>query len=415
MVCLHACRLLVAAVLLGLAAQPATAAPLRTIALTDDIAPAEDPDLFFAPAPRGAQFASFDSATINTSGQVAFRARLGGSGFSSANNVAIVGPTGIVARTGTPHATAESELDRDEFTALDAPVLSDTGTIAFVGTGRDPVLGEDIRRGIATVGTARGSVFERDGAPGTGGARFLSFGEPPLDAPSISGSGDVAFRAFLTGGDTTLATNRGIFTLPEGGPTALLLRSGSPVPGAGGAVYTDFRDPSINNAGEVAFRGTVSGGGEVVATSSSVIARTGEAAPGTGGAEFSGFSRPILNNAGEVAFRGALTGNGVTGANDQGLFTSSGGFVREGDAAPGTGGAVFAGFGAPSLNDLGEILFGAGLTGPGVTAANDFALFFWDGIRAPSLFLREGGGVGSRWRRSADDQQPADHLRRSEQ
>ncbi|MEO0993584.1 MAG: choice-of-anchor tandem repeat NxxGxxAF-containing protein, partial [Pseudomonadota bacterium] len=133
-----------------------------------------------------------------------------------------------------------------------------------------------------------------------------------------------------------------------------------------------------------------SGGGEVIATSSSVIARTGEAAPGTGGAEFSGFSRPVLNNAGEVAFRGTLTGSGVTGANNEGLFTSSGLVVREGDAAPGTGGAVFAGFGAPSLNDMGEILFGAGLAGPGVTGANNSALFLWDGIRAPSLLLREG-------------------------
>jgi len=91
----------------------------------------------------------------------------------------------------------------------------------------------------------------------------------------------------------------------------------------------------------------------------SIVALAGTAAPGTGG-NFQSFHDPSLNNAGEIAFRAPVSG----GSKDQGLFLSSGGVTTalslEGDPAPGTGSASFTDFGPPDLNEAGDIAFNAG-------------------------------------------------------
>ena len=123
-------------------------------------------------------------------------------------------------------------------------------------------------------------------------------------------------------------------------------------------------------------------------TSAGLLVREGDEAPGTGGATFSDLKRsPALNNAGETAFRADLTGPGVTGANDSGIFTSAGLVAREGDVAPGTGGATFSFFRAPALNDAGETAFLADLTGP-----NDRGIFTGAGLVAREGDLIDFGG-----------------------
>jgi len=78
-----------------------------------------------------------------------------------------------------------------------------------------------------------------------------------------------------------------------------------------------------------------------------VVAREGNAAPGgPAGVNYSTFSTssslrgPILNDAGHVAFFSSLTGAGVTAANNEALFAgtlaSPSLIAREGDPAPGT-------------------------------------------------------------------------------
>ena len=91
-------------------------------------------------------------------------------------------------------------------------------------------------------------------------------------------------------------------------------------------------------------------------------ALTGDAAPGTGeGVMFSHFRDLVLNDAGQIAFKGTLSGKGVgtwKHTNDIGIWSDRSGslklIARSGGAAPGTGGAFrqFLGF---SLNDAGQI------------------------------------------------------------
>src|SRR5437867_11167520 len=65
---------------------------------------------------------------------------------------------------------------------------------------------------------------------------------------------------------------------------------------------------------------------------------------------------PDINDEGQIAYRGYVSTGNTAAA---GLFVSTAGmsrwYVRSGDAAP--GGGVYADFGAPILNDAGEIAF----------------------------------------------------------
>ena len=72
------------------------------------------------------------------------------------------------------------------------------------------------------------------------------------------------------------------------------------------------------------------------------VAFSGTLAPGTPeGVLFSSFGRPALNNAGQTAFVGSLTGTEVDRAFDSGIWSEGGGsglalVAREGNEAPGT-------------------------------------------------------------------------------
>lgn len=105
------------------------------------------------------------------------------------------------------------------------------------------------------------------------------------------------------------------------------------------------------------------------------IALTGTADPVTGASFNSLTPSPILNNAGEVAFAGALTGEGVTSANRIGVWhlKSDGNrklFSRTGDLAPGAD-ASFRELYGVDLRDDGSFIIQGRLTGVGVNSLND--------------------------------------------
>ena len=131
------------------------------------------------------------------------------------------------------------------------------------------------------------------------------------------------------------------------------------------------------------------------------VALSGTPAPGTSGLIFSelagnGFATPpVLNNAGQTAFKGKLTGTGVGFRNGRGVWSEGGGnglalIAREGNAAPGlSSGANFNFFNnSPALpgvlNDAGQIAFRIGFLGPGIEGAGANEGGIWSG----------GGGNG---------------------
>jgi hypothetical protein len=191
-----------------------------------------------------------------------------------------------------------------------------------------------------------------------------------------------------------------------------------------GAVFTGpiaplvFGTPDLNNAGQTAFRGNVTGGGVDstnnegiwLATSGSLAlaVRSGDHAPGTpDGVNFAAVSTadsPRLNDAGQLAFSAYLTGPGVSSSNLMGLWSGAPGSLalvaRTGEHAPGTqGGVVFFGFygdlyykqrSPMILNAAGQTAFSAFLEGSGISPSNDRGIWATDHSGVLQLIAREG-------------------------
>lgn len=90
---------------------------------------------------------------------------------------------------------------------------------------------------------------------------------------------------------------------------------------------------------------------------------------------------PVVNMAGEVTFKSALAGAVSAGTNEAVFYGIPGimwPIAREGEpvvAAGAPAGATWLLVGPPSMNDAGVLAFNGVMTGGGVTAANDEALF----------------------------------------
>lgn len=331
-----------------------------------------------APGAGGAEFLGLGAPTLNNAGETAFLGVLV-ERSTFAIDTGIFTSRGLVARQGDVAPGAGGAT----FSGFGAPDLNDSGEIAFFGSlagaGVQPTNGGGIftlDRLVARLGIT---------APGAGIAVFSDFGRPALN-----NSGETASLGVIRGSGVTFENNTGIFTAG-----ALSPREGDAAPGAGGAVFSGFTDPALNDAGRTAFTANLAGSGVTgannvgVFASGALVARRGDAAPGAGGAVFSTFGAPALNNSGETAFRGSLTGAGVTLANNDGVFTSGALVAREGDAAPGAGGAMFSLFDDPALNDMGDVAFRSVLTGAGVADSDNEALFATRG-GVLDLVLREG-------------------------
>ena len=134
-----------------------------------------------------------------------------------------------------------------------------------------------------------------------------------------------------------------------------------------------------------------------------MLAQEGATAPGAGRA-FEDFAGSLA--AGTSIFRNA---HGVTafnqrlrGATLDGIWIHDGTELRkvmiQGESAPGTGGALFGKPGYPSLtesggdaaDDRGLVVFQTLLSGTGVTAANNQAIYHLTAQGTPQLFLRTG-------------------------
>jgi hypothetical protein len=250
-----------------------------------------------------------------------------------------------------------------------------------------------------------GVIIAREGnqAPGTGaGVNFSAF-----DSPYTSGTGGYAFEAYLVGPGVDAANNEGIWA-GAGGSTTLIARTGDNAPGTGpGVGFASFyiSGPVINN-GDVLFHGNLTGAGADNSNdtgvwfyqggSTGLVVREGDPATDLGaGIEVGEITTgPSFNSTGTVGFHSLLTGPGIDGTNDSAIWEISSGVLsviaREGSQAPGTNpGTVFNSLTAPAINDSGQLVFGADLTGSGVDNTNDRGV--WAQLGAGlELIAREG-------------------------
>ena len=241
--------------------------------------------------------------------------------------------------------------------------------------------------------------------PETGGAQLL-FGHSPL----VNHNGQLAFKATLqdpTG--RVLEDGHSIVAENEDFSLRLVAREGEDAPGTIAAQFTTdpFGNPTINGQGQTAFNGFLRGPNiddtnnvgiwtEGSGTGLELLARKGSIAPQSGGAVFSTLSRPVLNNLGQVAFVGTVTGDNVEFINDRGIWSQQGRerslslVARENDPAPGTAGALFSNLSLPTLNSAGQLAFFGTVRGAEVTSRNDGAIWAQDLAGEFQLIAREG-------------------------
>lgn len=175
-----------------------------------------------------------------------------------------------------------------------------------------------------------------------------------------------------------------------------------------------FLFPAFNDNGRVAFKSTYTLAGNNTARSHGVwsegggtlhlVARQGGRPPDMeSGVVFDGFTDVNINNAGQTAFFGQLSGTGIFDSNDSGLWMETGGVlelvIREGMRAPGTPEGVnfglafsplFNTFNDSIINDLGQIAFEGSLFGQGVNEANDRGIWATRPDGQMVIIAREG-------------------------
>jgi len=192
----------------------------------------------------------------------------------------------------------------------------------------------------------------------------VGFGYEP---PVLNDAGQVAF------------TNSFEIWSEGSGSLTRVARVGDHAPGTPdgvrfGALGNGFVPVVLNDATQTAFLADVPFGARSILSDRSgslaLVMRAGSQALGLpSGVNFTGVltSYPVLNNAGQVAFGGSLVGSGVDSTNSRGIWSEGSGTLamvaRAGDHAPGApDGVNFRSFYTFVLNDAGQTAFGAFLT-----------------------------------------------------
>jgi hypothetical protein len=220
------------------------------------------------------------------------------------------------------------------------------------------VIGAAETQGIFRTDGANTVVIASDAGAAPLGGTFTS-----LFTPAMNTRGQIAFESEMTGGTADFAVFRG-----DGISLTPVFVANQIAPGGG--TFQDFGDPLINKHGQVVVVGLLannaSGAGLFAGdgTEAVAIALDGQPAP-KGGSYTQFFDKPLtINDRGDVAFGAGLKG----GTSPHGIFRWNGGetttLVLAGTIAPGTTG-TFASFGDIKLGDDGRVAFIATLT-PGV-------------------------------------------------
>lgn len=174
------------------------------------------------------------------------------------------------------------------------------------------------------------------------GAFGGKFGKKRHGGPAINSSGDVTFFATPKGGP------RRLYLYPKVGAPIIVAQQGGAAPGGG--TFTQFRQPSINDAGDIAFFGDLAGGAGIFVDPAAgpmfAVALTGDAAPGGGVyASFDGVAR--INANGDVAFLASVDGGPSGIFQYDGATTVISSIARVGDAT--LDGREICGFVAPAV------------------------------------------------------------------
>ena len=266
------------------------------------------------------------------------------------------------------------------FDAVFWPVINNSGQIAFFGHLPTPTVfnARESSLYMGTIGSAMPVATIGQTAPGTQAV----YSQMDLSSPLLNDSGQIAYRAILSDGNT------GLFAGSPNAPTAIAI-AGQPSPVAG-ATFSSVGRPVFVGHGQISFSSALSGSGYSPNNwvlwagslqSPSVVAAQGTAAPGFDGrnlyaqTDYSAFpsfpaygiAPPSMNRSGQLVFAtplvDAATNSPAGGAVFYGTTASVTPILRPGDVVdPRLPTVKTWAFGNPVINDSGQIAVGAALS-----------------------------------------------------
>jgi hypothetical protein len=355
---------------------------VRQVALQGQPAPVANGD--------GANFATFQRAMINNQGDVAFTATIDVLSGNAAHDTGVwATDAGVLAnrvRAGQPAPGANPD-GSTLFTSFNDATLNDAGAVAFHGsTNQSPYYsGYWVSSPAATVPIA---VV---GTPLIGfDAEYIAINyEPALNGQgqiasnlSIRSTASSSWRSGIFVNDAATVDPVALEGEPAPGTTGTFARIFRTYPPINDSSETAFAIEVVGPGAGQSSTAIYAGKSQTLR----LLARSGMPAPGTDAqfASFTFYSKPQLpiNANGDTMFNLPLEGNDVTAANDQGLWRTRGEnlelIARKGDVAlPATEGAAAAVFNSFSglVDDTDQVVFSAGLAGDDITTANATTLW----------------------------------------
>ncbi len=376
----------------------------------------------------------FGTVTVNSGGDWTIR----GTG-TTAGVIASLGGVpmrGVVSPDVAP-GTGPTPAQSTTFSGSSSPLLNNLGQLGVIGTLATSAT--SVPATVTTAGIANNSGLYI----GQPGAMSLALRQNDTVA-SIDAGGAARLGAFNTNNHalnhagryvvqntlqgtvntgTGAGSNNVAIVSNRNGFVEKLARVGDAAPDSSGNpsadLYRSFSNVGLgfNNAGRVVIQGTLRDAAGAQTSTGSIftdagtgvmrqVARASTALPsfiGETPGEFAGVTwgtpsnAPSINASDTVVFTSALTGapagfgnllltmQNVAGTDQYRRIARSGDVV-----APGAALNSFNSVGATAINVLGQLVFQATLTGSGVTASSDSAIFGWDPTAGLIMVAREG-------------------------
>jgi hypothetical protein len=276
---------------------------------------------------------------------------------------------------------------------LGVPVINSRGDIALgVRLRNDLLLGHGAIY-AGSPGNLRLVAEEGDPVPGLPG---IQLGVPQL-VPEISRTGRVAFMAWLPVGATATT---GLFS-DRSGVLELLLRTGDPLPTEPGRTLGSFTAPAMDREGRLTTLAFATSFQTIITERDgtwSSVARQGDAPRALPADTYTRLFQPLVNGNGELALQAYLNAAGPSGDDDQVILIDTPlrqvVLARSGQqAADLPPGIVYDALRPVAMNDPGQVVFQASLSGPGVDNSNASALYMSNRRGKPRLVARAGDSI----------------------
>jgi hypothetical protein len=371
------------------------------------------------PAPGGGTFGTvvnveLFSPNLNNAGQTVFYGALTGGDMGIWSQGS--GGLALVAREGTPAPGTTSVVSFSFAPFLPdfapdlaiPPLLNNAGKTSLSGFLKGSGTDFTNNTGIWTGGSGSLALVVRAGIHAVGMPSGVNYYYGP-SSYALNDVGQNAFYSSLIGNGVNDTNNLGYWS-GQAGNVALVARMGDPAPGTPpGVIFgAPFGSHGFNNAGKIAIEGFLAGNVDDtndeglwsnVSGSLALVARKGSQAAGAPvGVNYGTFTNsgwPVLNDAGQIAFITELAGTGVNSTNDKGIWLGKPNALalvaRRGDPAPGTlSGVHFSDLDYPALNSAGQLAFHSGLSGNGVSSANNQGIWATDPTGMLQLIARAG-------------------------